>query len=325
MTTSHPSQTPMAPTSQTLPPPSRTPPTPTPTPTPTLTPTCRSITSKTKVLLLNSPHNPTGKVFTLAELEAIAEIVREHPGLTVVSDEVYKFTVYDPREKGDLTSTGHYHFARLPEMWDQTVTISSAGKTFSVTGWQVGWMVGPERYIAPVHDLLPCVQFCAATPVQEALCGAMVTAEQPYEGYSTYYEWLRSQFSSKRAILEEGLVAAGMQPISSTGGFFLMAQLPEDQVLMRELQRELAQAGAGDFVEPYDWRYCRKLAAEHNVIAIPASPFFSRPDYSQHYSLPPLARFAFCKRDVTLDEAKRRLMLPPASLSTLSPSQKVSA
>lgn len=85
------------------------------------------------MLLLNSPHNPTGKVFTLAELQSIAALVRRHPHITVISDEVYKFTVYNPLEDGDPTSKGHYHFAGLEDMWDRTITISSCGKTFSVT------------------------------------------------------------------------------------------------------------------------------------------------------------------------------------------------
>lgn len=101
-----------------------------------------------------------GKVFTLAELEGIADIVRRHPHVTVVSDEVYKYTVYHPLEAGDPTSQGHYHFARLPGMWDRTVTISSCGKTFSVTGWQVGWVLAAERYIAPSEFSLPtdCIE-----------------------------------------------------------------------------------------------------------------------------------------------------------------------
>jgi aspartate/methionine/tyrosine aminotransferase len=140
------------------------------------------------VLLLNSPHNPTGKVFTLAELEGIAAIVREHPQLVVISDEVYKYTIYDAVEPGDGAGSpvGHYHFARLPGMWDRTVTISSAGKTFSVTGWQVGWLVGPERYVGPVQVMLPSVQFCTATPMQEALCSALQEADAPYLGHSRY-------------------------------------------------------------------------------------------------------------------------------------------
>mmetsp|Transcript_5513 Transcript_5513/g.9043 ORF Transcript_5513/g.9043 Transcript_5513/m.9043 type:complete len:470 (+) Transcript_5513:3-1412(+) len=291
----------------------------------------KAVTSKTRVLLLNSPHNPTGKVFTKAEMEAIAEIVRENPELTVVSDEVYKFTVYDPQESGDPTSTGHHHFSRLPGMWDRTVTISSAGKTFSVTGWQVGWMVGPEKFINPVQALLPCVQFCAATPIQEALCTAIRRAEQPYEGYATYYEWLRSQFSSKRQILEEGLRAAGMEPIRSNGGVFLMARLPDDAELMQQWQQEkqaakmdattaaTAAAGSDAFIEPYDWRYCRKLAAEHRVIGIPASPFFSNPEEA-----PPLARFAFCKTDDTLIEAARRLKTKTPTVGQINTQQNPS-
>lgn len=144
----------------------------------------RAITPRTRVLILNSPHNPTGKVFTLAELQGIAAIVRRHPRVVVISDEVYKFSVYDALEEGDPTSRGHYHFARLDGMFDRTITLSSCGKTFSVTGWQVGWMVGPARFIKPVHEMLPCVQFCAATPMQHALYTALQTAERPYEGHA---------------------------------------------------------------------------------------------------------------------------------------------
>ena len=144
----------------------------------------RSITSKTKVILLNSPNNPTGKVFTKQEMELIAEIVETNPKLIVVSDEVYKFTVYNPLEAGDETSKGHYHFARLPGMYDRTISLSSCGKTFSVTGWQVGWMIGPQKYIKPAQELLPCIQFCASTPIQHALTLALPMAERPYEGYS---------------------------------------------------------------------------------------------------------------------------------------------
>ena len=91
-------------------------------------------------------------------MEAIAEIVRENPNLIVISDKVYKFSVYNPLEPGDSSSVGHYHFSRLPDMYDRTITLSSCGKTFSCTGWQVGWTVGPAKYIKPMQDLLPCVQ-----------------------------------------------------------------------------------------------------------------------------------------------------------------------
>lgn len=258
-----------------------------------------AITPKTRVLILNSPHNPTGKVFTKAEFEAIAAVVRRNPQVVVLSDEVYKFSVYDALEDGDPTSRGHYHFARLPGMWDRTVTLSSCGKTFSATGWQVGWLVGPASLVRPVQEMLPCVQFCASTPIQHALFTALQQAELPHQGSDNYYSWLREQFASKRAVLEGGLVAAGMTPLPSRGGFFLMASLP------------LGAAGVADGPEPYDWRYCRMLAKDYGVIGIPASPFFSSADpRAWGVGKGPMARFAFCKRDETLQEAARRLRHP---------------
>lgn len=119
-------------------------------------------------------------------MQKIAAIVRRHPHVTVLSDEVYKFTVYGGAEPGDSSAVGHYHFARLPDMWDRTITISSCGKTFSVTGWQVGWMVGPAKFIAPIQAVLPCVQFCAASPIQDALSKVIKQAEKPFEGSSRY-------------------------------------------------------------------------------------------------------------------------------------------
>lgn len=258
----------------------------------------RAITDKTKILLLNSPHNPTGKVFSLEELKAIAEVVEKYPNLVVVSDEVYKFSIYDAAEAGDSTARGHYHFARLPGMWDRTVTLSSAGKTFSATGWQIGWIVGPERYTRPIHDLIPCVQFCANTPAQHAFCNALTVANEPYEGEENFYSWLRLQFLTKRQKLEKGLKAAGMTPVPSQGGYFLMARLPNSHALVEE-----------DGDEPYDWRFCRMLAHEYGVIGIPASSFFTteRQSLGADGEKAWYARFAFCKKDKTIDEAAKRL------------------
>ncbi len=278
-----------------------------------------AITGKTRVLLLNSPHNPTGKVFSLEELEIIAEVVKKHPNLVVVSDEVYKYSVYDALEPGDSTAQGHYHFARLPGMWDRTITLSSAGKTFSATGWQIGWMIGPEHFMRPVHDLIPCVQFCANTPAQHALCSALETANMPFEGEVDFYAWLRLQFMSKRAVLEEGLRAAGLTPIPSNGGYFLMAKLPNHHPLVPQPQPR--QQGDNCYEEeeeeePYDWRYCRMLAHEYGVIGIPTSSFFSQERYLAAAGADSgeksgernwYARFALCKKDKTIVEAAKRL------------------
>jgi kynurenine--oxoglutarate transaminase/cysteine-S-conjugate beta-lyase/glutamine--phenylpyruvate transaminase len=267
----------------------------------------RAITPNTKVLILNSPHNPTGKVFTRLELEVIAAIVSRHPQLTVLSDEVYKYTIYNPLELGDSTAYGHTHFAALPDMWERTITISSCGKTFSATGWQVGWMIASSKYILPVQEILPCVQFCTASPMQEALRLALPIAEQPYEGHSSYYEYLRKQFVQKRQVLEAGLKAADITPLPSHGGYFLLGLLPQ----LPHLET---------FSEPYDWSYLRMLAHEKKVVGIPASPFcsaFYLPGATDRKASlaqwPSMARFAFCKKDSTLLEAQRRLMSPSSA------------
>ena len=240
-----------------------------------------------KLLILNSPHNPSGTAFTRDEMEAIAAIVRKHPNLYVISDEVYKYTVYDAGAR-------HFHFASLPGMFDRTVTVSSAGKTFSITGWQAGWCVGPPSLIKPIQTLLPFVQFCVSAPMQHALAKVLCEADQPYEGHASYYDWLRSMLRSKRALLEEGVRKAGMLPMAGQGGITLMADTSAIEVPERYLLETTPAAPDG---VPRDWALCRYLALEGGVIAIPASPFFS--DGNKHLGAN-YVRFAFCKGDDTL-------------------------
>ncbi|CAN0407846.1 unnamed protein product, partial [Hapterophycus canaliculatus] len=129
-----------------------------------------------------------------------------------------------------LPALRHVHFATLPGMWDRTITISSAGKTFSVTGWQVGWLLGPKRVVQEIHTILPYMQFCAATPLQEAMCTVLVDAEKPYEGSPSYYDWLREQYAGKRRRLERTLAAAGIQSLKGEGGFFLIGDVSKIKV-----------------------------------------------------------------------------------------------
>lgn len=125
-----------------------------------------AISSKTRAIILNSPHNPTGKVFNLSEMRHIADnVIAAGPQCVVISDEVYKYIVHSPPPQGELLGTGsscpgHVHFASLPGMWDRTITVSSAGKTFSATGWQVGWCIGPSRLISPLHQLVRTYFVC---------------------------------------------------------------------------------------------------------------------------------------------------------------------
>eukprot|EP00287_Rhodomonas_sp_CCMP768_P010503 CAMPEP_0196721502 /NCGR_PEP_ID=MMETSP1091-20130531/4030_1 /TAXON_ID=302021 /ORGANISM="Rhodomonas sp., Strain CCMP768" /LENGTH=527 /DNA_ID=CAMNT_0042062977 /DNA_START=178 /DNA_END=1761 /DNA_ORIENTATION=- len=263
-----------------------------------------AITPKTRVLILNSPHNPTGKVFSRTELEAIAEVVRENPRVVVISDEVYKYILHStPPSASDqpsspLASPGHVHFASLDGMWDRTLTVSSAGKTFSVTGWQVGWIVGPAAFLRDVHTLTPYVQFCAATPMQEALARVLTRAEQPYEGKDSYYEWLQELYSAKMLSLRSALESAGIIPMKGEGGFFLIG----DTRNLKVPQKYLEESTPAMPRMTRDWACCRWLAIEHGIIAIPCSPFFSEQNrgMAKHY-----VRFAFCKTDDTLEEAAR--------------------
>ncbi|CAN0033003.1 unnamed protein product, partial [Phaeothamnion confervicola] len=313
---------------------------------------------RTRAVVVNTPHNPTGKVFTAEELAAVADVVRDHPNVLVVSDEVYKYMVYDDAggnasgndgeecgndaggsgmvngaavagtaaagaadagtdakslsEKrtgtggggggggGALSAVRHVHFATLPGMWDRTVTISSAGKTFSVTGWQVGWLLGPRRIVAAVQAVLPYMQFCAPTPMQEAMATALEEADRPYRGHDSYYDWLRRQYAAKRSRLEAALIAAGIQPMKGSGGFFLIGDVGGIAVPKKYLEGGTA---AMPEMTP-DWAFCRWMAKEHGLIAIPTSAFFSPENRHRGGRY---VRFCFCKTDETLAAAAEAL------------------
>jgi len=255
-----------------------------------------ALTPDTRVLVLNSPHNPTGKVFSESEMLRIAEMVQKWPKLTVVSDEVYKYTVHG-EDAGP-----HVHFAGLPGMFDRTLTLSSAGKTFSVTGWQIGWIVGPERLVRDVHIALPFLQFCASTPMQQALVEVLEKADEPYGDSASYYDWLCVRYRHKAALLAQALSASGLPVVASQGGYFLTVDVSNVDVPKKYLE-ETSPA-----ISPVtkDWAFCRWLALEHGVLSIPVSPFFSA-ERRADGSSGSFARFAFCKSDKTLERAAARL------------------
>eukprot|EP00468_Gymnochlora_sp_CCMP2014_P000706 CAMPEP_0167740562 /NCGR_PEP_ID=MMETSP0110_2-20121227/352_1 /TAXON_ID=629695 /ORGANISM="Gymnochlora sp., Strain CCMP2014" /LENGTH=474 /DNA_ID=CAMNT_0007624481 /DNA_START=228 /DNA_END=1652 /DNA_ORIENTATION=- len=283
-----------------------------------------AVTDKTKAIILNTPHNPTGKVFSQEELEGIADIVRQNPRLSVISDEVYKYIINDPSSDNNILANGeacevppvappkHVHFASLPGMWDRTVTCSSAGKTFSITGWQVGWLLGPKDFVSRVHTLLPYVQFCAPSPMQHALAKVLQDADQPYEGFCNYYAWLRYMYDSKRSKLMQGLSVSGLKPTDSQGGFFIMADASRLLPMVPKSYLESAKESG----RSSDFALCRWLAEEQKLITIPGSPFFSSsredgkslaPSQSEEKKEPCLIRLAFCKKDIVLDRACDKL------------------
>ena len=281
--------------------------------------------SRTCAVILNSPHNPTGKVFTHAEMLSISRIVSDDagPGCVVISDEVYKYIVHSPPVDdggggdgigtGGTTSAcpGPVHFASLPGMWDRTITVSSAGKTFSATGWQVGWCVGPSRLISPVHSLLPYVQFCASTVMQEALARTLPRADEPYMGYGSYYGFLNEKYRRKRDMLATALRDAGFEVPDyendpGWGGFFIFARITDRVRRALPLSRleapYRANPAAPGGTARLDWALCQWMAEEVGVLCIPAGPFFSRERATEGAS-DEFIRVAFCKTDETIEQA----------------------
>ena len=226
-----------------------------------------AFSSRTRVVLLNTPHNPTGKVFTRAELELICELAREYDAW-VVTDEVYEHLTFDGVE--------HVHVAALPGMWQRTVTISSAGKTFSTTGWKVGWVVGPADVVAAVRGVKQFLTYVGSGPFQPAVAAGLGLPRAVYQG-------LADELAAKRDLLVAGLTSVGLPVAVPQGTYFVIA--------------DAAALGADDALE-----FCRELPRRAGVVGVPVSVFCDDPDSARM-----LVRFAFCKRNEVLAEAVRRL------------------
>ena len=222
---------------------------------------------RTRVLLLNTPHNPTGKVFGRPELESVATLVQRWNAVAVV-DEVYGHLVYDGAE--------HRSLATLPGMTERTLTVSSGAKTFGLTGWKVGWAMGPRALRDAVLQAHQYVTFAVPTPLQHAVAAALQLPD-------AYFVELQADYARRRGKLLASLEASGLVPWAPEGAYFACV--------------DVAGRGFGD-----DDAFCRHLTTRVGVAAIPLSAF-----YVDRSRAPCVARFAFCKSDATLDEAARRL------------------
>ena len=216
---------------------------------------------RAQVLLLNTPHNPTGRVLSRGELEAIARVCIEHD-LVCVSDEVYEHLVYDGE---------HVPIATFPGMAQCTLTISSVGKSFSFTGWKIGWCSGPAELVA-VRGVKQYLTFAGGTPLQHAAAAALRLP-------SAHLEALRDELRAKRNLLCVGLTEAGLNPLTPAGTYFVNANVGADAAA-----------------------FCARLTERCRVVAIPTSVF-----YDDASAAPTLVRFAFCKREDVIAEAARRL------------------
>jgi aspartate/methionine/tyrosine aminotransferase len=225
-----------------------------------------AITSRTRAILVNTPHNPTGRVFSAEEMETIASLARSRD-LIVITDEVYERIVYDG---------AHIRMATLPEMWERTLTLSSIGKSFSLTGWKTGWAVGPPNLTDAVRAAHQFLTFTTPNPMQH---GAAAALEMP----GAYYAELVEGYRRRRSILVDGLAGVGLDVVAPQGAYYV-----------------LADHTAFGFED--DIAFVDHLIEEVGVAAIPPSPFYHRSDEGGR-----LVRFAFCKDEETLRKALERL------------------
>jgi N-succinyldiaminopimelate aminotransferase len=226
----------------------------------------RAITDRTRLILLNTPHNPTGKVFSRGELQVIADLCERHD-LLAVTDEVYEHLVYD---------APHISLATLPGMADRTITISSAAKTFSFTGWKVGWACARPELIAAIRTAKQFLTFVNAAPFQHAIAEGLNESDD-------YLVEAARELREKRDFLSAGLDAAGFKVFASQGTFFLTTDISA-----------LSDADG--------YAFCRELPARCGVVAIPSSVFYDDKDAGRCY-----VRWMFSKRHDVLEEAVDRL------------------
>lgn len=225
-----------------------------------------AVTERTRLLLINTPHNPTGTVLTREELTAVAELAVERD-LLVVTDEVYEHLVYDG---------AHHPLAALPGMRERTVSISSSGKTFSFTGWKVGWVTAAAPLVTAVRSAKQFLTYVSAGPFQYAIAEALRLPD-------SYFDGLRADLRRKRDLLGDGLRAAGFQVHQPQGTYFITTDI-------------------SPFGEKDAYAFCRALPERCGVVAVPNSVFYDDPHAGRTQ-----VRFAFCKKDELLQEAADRL------------------
>ncbi len=226
-----------------------------------------AVSDRTVALLVNTPHNPTGAVLDAAERAAIAEVATRHD-VVVIVDEVYEHLVFD--------GGSHVPLASMPGMADRTLSLSSAGKMFSVTGWKVGWVTGPADLVGQVLSAKQWLTFSNAAPLQPAVAHAL-------DHESAYVEQLTAELQGKRDLLCSGLADLGLDPVRPEGTYFTLG--------------DVSHLGWAD-----GRSFCEALPSRAGVVAIPAQAFYDDQDAGRH-----LVRWAFCKDQVVLEQALDRL------------------
>ena len=219
-----------------------------------------AINSKTKLIILNNPHNPTGKIFSQDEIKTIAELARKFD-FYILSDEVYEFLTFNE---------AHRPTACFEDLKNRTITISSTGKTFGLTGWKIGWTCGPREIIKAIHNVHQFTTFCVAHPLQIAMASALSNMDD-------YLIDFKNKYRQKRDFLVTGLKQAGFKVLEPAGTYFVIAILNEGE---------------------NDIEFCQKLIVDRKVAAIPTSAFYIKSNEGSR-----MIRFCFAKTEETLKKA----------------------
>jgi len=253
------------------------------------------VSPKTKMIFFNNPNNPLGKVFSPEECQVMADFCIKHD-IICIADEVYEHLVYKPLE--------HIRIAALPGMYERTITIGSAGKTWSATGWKIGWSMGPPELINALQVVWQNSIYTAATPLQEA-CARSFRHEmaRPFDGHpkdnpDSYFKTLTEiQLRPKREKLEKILKEFGFNPVVPDGGYFMIADCSK-------IREQIPESELDNSNDPWDYKAVRWMCANKQIAAIPNTAFYGqehKKDFENYI------RFCFAKSDETLDAFEKKM------------------
>jgi len=260
------------------------------------------INSKTKLLIINTPNNPTGKILSEEDLDLIIDIVKDYPNLYILSDEVYEHMIFDDYKYLPRIAT---------KLFDRTISIMSGGKIFSATGVRVGWAIGPTNLIKQISSVHQYSSFCLFEPIQNTIADCLDAANNPYKGFSNYYEWLRVHYANRRNFFINQIPNIHYFKDSNffvpEGGYFAVLDISGEKVENIDYGFEEDNIkGENNKRINYtkDYNFLFNMANNKKVVGIPLTPFYTEENkhLGQKY-----IRLAFCKEVKTITTAFERL------------------
>eukprot|EP01083_Nonionella_stella_P004775 13925_1 len=249
--------------------------------------------SNIKAIILNTPQNPTGYVTGKDVMDRMVDILKKYPNIIVITDEVYEDIIFDDQK--------HYHIAAYDGMFHRTLTINSAAKKFSCTGWKTGWVVGPEDMIQAVNFVSRAQNWCQPTPLQVAVSNMLTEADKEYEGHDTYWSWLNHMYEMKRDKIVNVIQSGGLNVIVPEGSFFCVAhakELTDRLVEMGEIEDD-RNFDINNSLTWMDWKLSKYLAINAGVTCLPMSAFLSE-TFANRYDY---LRFSFCATDDAFEKS----------------------